>query len=476
MACGLMRWISTSHSFSVRLLTLSTCAARRLSLQCMLIFCLGEAQAEIVISDNPLLRDLDGLSAITEASGVTISDNSQLSNIDGLLNIERITGNLYVIRNQNLRLCEALVSVLGWPNGPPGDQVDGDIGVYSNSYGCNSTNEILNSVSGPTQPVINSHSTERNSLVLAFTQSTTTDRIFPVTGYQASCETLLADVSKSDRTDLLDNTPINQTLRMTNEASDPSRSDATLQIEIDITHTDPTDLYVTLTSPDGRQVVLWNQGNPGGQDLQGTFPTTLTPVESLDTLADGDLYGDWTLSVEDRDVGPIVREGVLSSWGLRITETTAATGGASSPISLAGMGRGRDHTCTVAPLTAMGIGPVSSPYVASMALQAPLAPEIISTDYEDGLIHLAFSPSSDNGGTDITEYEATCTDGTNTFTGTSTSSPITVSGLTNGVAYTCTVTATNSVGTSSASAATTPITPEATATGLPIWLLYQATQ
>jgi len=94
---------------------------------------------------------------------------------------------------------------------------------------------------------------------------------------------------------------------------------------------------------------------------------------------------------------------------------------------------------------------------------------------EDGKIILTVSVS-DNGGTDITGYEATCTDGTNTFTGTSTSSPITVSGLTNDVAYTCTVTATNSVGTSSPSAATDPITPEETATGLPIWLLYQATQ
>jgi len=108
-------------------------------------------------------------------------------------------------------------------------------------------------------------------------------------------------------------------------------------------------------------------------------------------------------------------------------------------------------------------------------LEPPEAPEVISSDSQDGSIVLWVSVS-DNGGTDITEYEATCTDGTSTFTGTSTSSPITVSGLTNEVAYTCTVTATNSVGTSSASAATAPITPEETSTGLPIWLLYQATQ
>jgi hypothetical protein len=115
--------------------------------------------------------------------------------------------------------------------------------------------------------------------------------------------------------------------------------------------------------------------------------------------------------------------------------------------------------------------------LASFSPQAPTAPAVISTNYEDGRIILAVSVSN-NGGAKITRYDATCTDGTNTYTGTSTSSPITVSGLTNGVAYTCTVTATNSVGTSSASAATAPITPEEQAGGgLPIWLyLYQATQ
>ncbi|MBT5489158.1 MAG: fibronectin type III domain-containing protein [Halieaceae bacterium] len=107
---------------------------------------------------------------------------------------------------------------------------------------------------------------------------------------------------------------------------------------------------------------------------------------------------------------------------------------------------------------------------------APSTPTITATDYEDGEITLRVSVA-DNGGTDITRYDASCTDGTNTYTGTSASSPITVSGLTNDVAYTCTVTATNSVGTSSASAATAPITPEEqVGGGLPIWLLYQATQ
>ena len=84
---------------------------------------------------------------------------------------------------------------------------------------------------------------------------------------------------------------------------------------------------------------------------------------------------------------------------------------------------------------------------------------------------------ADTGNTNITGYEATCSDGANTYTGTSTSSAVIVSALTNGVAYTCTVTATNSANlTSAASATTAPIIPEESIPGLPIWLLYQTTQ
>lgn len=107
---------------------------------------------------------------------------------------------------------------------------------------------------------------------------------------------------------------------------------------------------------------------------------------------------------------------------------------------------------------------------------APGPPLIISTDYGDQEIVLNVAVA-DTGNTNITGYEATCSDGANTYTGTSTSSAVIVSGLTNGVAYTCTVTATNSANlTSAASATTAPIIPEESIPGLPIWLLYQTTQ
>ena len=62
------------------------------------------------------------------------------------------------------------------------------------------------------------------------------------------------------------------------------------------------------------------------------------------------------------------------------------------------------------------------------------------------------------------------------YTGSSAGSSVTVAGLVNGTAYSCSVTVTNAIGTSASSAATGSITPEEGIGGLPVWLLYQATQ
>jgi hypothetical protein len=67
---------------------------------------------------------------------------------------------------------------------------------------------------------------------------------------------------------------------------------------------------------------------------------------------------------------------------------------------------------------------------------------------------------ADDGGSPITGYTAYCF-GDSIFFGTSPTSPITVSGLTNGQAYACLATATNAVGTSPISESSAPVTPVA---------------
>jgi hypothetical protein len=106
-------------------------------------------------------------------------------------------------------------------------------------------------------------------------------------------------------------------------------------------------------------------------------------------------------------------------------------------------------------------------------LVIPSTPQITNTDYGNEEIYLTVS---DSGSSPVTSYTAICTDGTTRYTGTSSTSRITVSGLTNGVGYSCSVTATNAVGTSPASASSPPIVPEYIPTGLPIWLLYEASK
>jgi hypothetical protein len=98
--------------------------------------------------------------------------------------------------------------------------------------------------------------------------------------------------------------------------------------------------------------------------------------------------------------------------------------------------------------------------IRSFAVNAvlPGAPVIGSASVNGtGAASVGFTAPSFDGGAPVTSYTATSSPGG--FTGTGTASPIAVTGLTDGVAYTFTVTATNPAGTGAASAASNPITP-----------------
>jgi hypothetical protein len=90
-------------------------------------------------------------------------------------------------------------------------------------------------------------------------------------------------------------------------------------------------------------------------------------------------------------------------------------------------------------------------------LKNPDAPTIGTATGGNALASVAFTAPSDVGGSAITAYSVVSTPGG--FVGTGASSPVTVTGLTNGTAYTFKVFATNSYGPSAASAASNSVTP-----------------
>lgn len=77
---------------------------------------------------------------------------------------------------------------------------------------------------------------------------------------------------------------------------------------------------------------------------------------------------------------------------------------------------------------------------------------------------VSFTAPADNGGSAITGYTVTSTPGN--ITATSATSPIVVTGLTNGVSYTFTVHATNSVGDGPESDPSNAVTPSGAPTNV----------
>lgn len=90
---------------------------------------------------------------------------------------------------------------------------------------------------------------------------------------------------------------------------------------------------------------------------------------------------------------------------------------------------------------------------------APGAPQIGSATAGNGQAQVSFTAPANDGGSAVTVYTVTSSPGGIAAQGSA--SPISVSGLSNGIAYTFSVTASNAVGTSAASAASNPVTPKA---------------
>ncbi len=186
---------------------------------------------------------------------------------------------------------------------------------------------------------------------------------------------------------------------------------------------------VVAVAGDGSATVTWTApGDDGGSAVTGYVVTVLDGEQELDSAA------------------------------VTVTGTSA---------SVTGLTNGTAYTFTIAAANAVGAGDPSARSAAvtpARAAVAPGAPTITSATGGDAAASLGWAAPVDDGGSPITGYEVAVYDGEQqvgpavvTVTGTTAS----ITGLTNGTAYTFTVAAVNAAGTGAPSPRSGTVTPQA---------------
>ncbi len=183
-----------------------------------------------------------------------------------------------------------------------------------------------------------------------------------------------------------------------------------------------------------------------------SVPTGLSAVPG-----DGRVTVSWQASTASGDV-PVTGYSVTAEPDGACETTTALT------CTVEDLTNGTAYTFTVAATNDVGPSPASAPTNATPAT-VPSAPTGLSAVAGDAQVALSWLAPTSTGGSPITGYTVTAAPDGKTCTPGAALTCV-VSGLTNGIAYTFTVTATNGVGPSLASAPSTAETPVAPTTTL----------
>ena len=194
-----------------------------------------------------------------------------------------------------------------------------------------------------------------------------------------------------------------------------------------------------------------------------TIPTTApdAPTSVTATVSGTSATVSWTAPANDGG-SDITSYTATSDPGGETCTTTDTTN-----CTITGLTIGQAYTFTVTATNNDGTSPASSPSASVTILAvAPDAPTSVQATVSGTSATVSWTAPANDGGADITSYTATSNPHSRTCTTTDTTS-CTITGLTRGQAYTFTVTATNSAGTSAQSTASTEVTISAVAPDAP---------
>ncbi len=194
-----------------------------------------------------------------------------------------------------------------------------------------------------------------------------------------------------------------------------------------------------------------------------TPPLTVPGAPTIGTGTAGSTSASIAFSAPATNGGANITSYTASCTGGGATRTATGT---ASPVTVTGLATGVTYLCSVTAANAVGNSAASAAVsvTTAAAVTVPGAPTIGVATAGNASASIAFTAPASNGGAAITGYTASCTGGGATKTGTGAASPVTITGLTNGTAYSCSVKAANAAGSSAASASVT-VTPTAGSSG-----------
>jgi len=128
--------------------------------------------------------------------------------------------------------------------------------------------------------------------------------------------------------------------------------------------------------------------------------------------------------------------------------TTGSKTAGSSPVTVVGVSNARTYTCDVTATNGAGTS-APSPVSKAVIVGVPAAPTVTNVLGGAAALTVSFLANTNNGSA-ITSYTVSCVSSHGSAPGAASAatSPITVTGLTDGMSYTCLVTATNARGVS----------------------------
>jgi titin len=191
-----------------------------------------------------------------------------------------------------------------------------------------------------------------------------------------------------------------------------------------------------------------------------TVPTAPTDVAA--TPGDGQVVLSWTGPADDG--GSAVTGYVVTPFVGTTAQSPTTYSSVATSETVAGLVNGTSYTFTVAAINGVGDSPASAPSTAVTPATVPTAPSGVTGTAGNSQVTLSWTAPVDDGGAAVTGYLVTCYfDGvpqsTTDFPSAATTE--TVGFLVDNHAYTFTVTALNSAGSSPASAPSAALTPEA---------------